>query len=110
MLKFIQAIPSGFLWGFLGAAAANSLRLFTFVGRKDGQRAAILGDRLYWLEFAVLPIIGGVVAAAYGERCPDFPRLLSFHLGLSAPAIIRLGFGSVSHGNEPTDPATKAGR
>jgi len=99
-----MTIPSSFWWGFLGALSANCLRLFSFVGQTGGTRAAVLGDKLYKYEFMVLPLIGGVVAAAYGEIGQTFTatHILPFHLGLSAPAIIRLGVGSVGHGKEPT--------
>jgi hypothetical protein len=97
-----DAIPNGFVWGFLGALAANCLRLFSFVGQRTPQRDAILGDPIYKAEFIILPFIGGIVAAAYGDAAHTLPHILPFHLGLSAPAIIKLGTGSVSHGKEPT--------
>jgi hypothetical protein len=103
--NLLKEIPVGFYWGFLGGISANCLRLFSFVGQSGPQRQAVLGDKLYKFEFIILPFIGGIVAAAYGEAgsYSTHVYVLPFHLGLSAPAIIRLGSGAMAHGNEPTN-------
>jgi hypothetical protein len=103
--NLIRELPSGFWWGFLGAFSANCWRLISFVGhRGHPQRTAVLGDPLYKVGFVVLPFLGGVVAAAYGDPSTiPHPHILPFHLGLSTPAIIKLGTGSISHGNESSN-------
>jgi len=99
---FIHDYPF-FIWGFFGASVANFLRLFAFVGQKNAQRSAVLGDYLYWVEFAVFPLLGGIFASAYGEASISYPHILPFHLGMSAPAIMKLMAGASRHGNEPTN-------
>jgi len=48
-----------------------------------------LGDSLYWLPFIAWPLLGGLVGYLYNDSAVPLGKLVSFHLGISSPLILR---------------------
>lgn len=46
-------------------------------------------DPLYWLPFAVWPLLGGFVGYLYNEASSPLGKLVAFHIGVSSPLILR---------------------
>jgi hypothetical protein len=94
-----------FVWGFAGGLSVNFLRLGAFAGKRKAERDVFLRDPIYWIQFFGVPVIGGLVAQAYGDVTCPLPGILPFHIGASAPALIKLIAGPL---NAPERKASKA--
>jgi hypothetical protein len=46
-------------------------------------------DIFYWLPFLAWPFLGSVVAFVYNDVSSPLGKLVSFHIGLSTPIILR---------------------
>ncbi|TMC24650.1 MAG: hypothetical protein E6J34_00195 [Chloroflexi bacterium] len=72
----------------IGGMAVNLLNLMD-VQTQSKDRRPDFKDWLYWLPFVVWPILGGVVAFIYQEANTPLTKVVAFHIGASAPLIIR---------------------
>lgn len=82
-----------FAWGFVGGLSANFLRLCAFAGRRKAERDLFLRDPIYWIQFFGVPLVGAFIAFGYGEANCPLPGILPFHIGASAPALVKLMVG-----------------
>lgn len=64
-------------------------------------------DPLFWLPFAVWPILAAVLGYAYNESAANLTPLLALNVGLSAPLVFRamseanpFGSGAIDPGGE----------
>lgn len=46
-------------------------------------------DFLYWLPFFAWPLLGGLVGYLYNDAAAPLGKLVSFHVGISSPLILR---------------------
>lgn len=81
-------LASVFGFAVFGGFALNALRLFDLHSRSQAERDALL-NRIYWLQFVVLPFIGGGVAIAYDTSGIHLNAILAINIGASAPAILK---------------------
>jgi hypothetical protein len=78
-----------FLYAFAGGLCINLIRLFELT--RSDERAAtrlIVRDPIYWVQFFLTPLVGGLLAIAYGVET-KLPPLLAFHIGVSTPMLIK---------------------
>lgn len=76
-------------WSVFGGFAINALRLFDLQKNSQAERGAILRQPLYWIQFFILPLIGGGVACAYDSSGSHLNAILAVNIGASAPAILK---------------------
>jgi len=46
-------------------------------------------DVLYWLPFFAWPLLGGLVGYLYNDSAMPLGKLVSFHIGISSPLILK---------------------
>jgi len=79
---------SAFAFGFVGGLAVNIIRLYTISQSPKEDRP--LFDAVYFAQFSLLAVLGGVVAVAHSLDQPIKP-LIAFNVGVSVPALIKAG-------------------
>lgn len=72
----------------VGGLSVNVLNLLE-LQQVPKERRPDFKDWLYWLPFAVWPAIGAVLAFLYSNDQAPLGRIVAFHVGLSAPLILR---------------------
>ena len=55
----------------------------------QGKRPPTFSDPLYIIQFFIVPLIGFFVAYAYFESGTPLSPMLTIHIGVSAPLIIK---------------------
>jgi len=95
LAMYERLVATGFAWGFWGGLLANFVRLLYVCSLDKSERDALLSNFYYWLQFVGLPIVGGVLSHLYtaDAKCA-LPEILQFHVGISAPALMKLLMGS----------------
>lgn len=86
--------------GAAGALAIQLLNLMELPNVAKDKRPD-LTDFVYWLPFAIAPLLGGFVCWAYSESGYTIKPLLGIHLGISAPLILRAMASAIPKGYEP---------
>lgn len=72
----------------IGGFSVNILQLMEYSKLPKLERPDFR-DLLFWLPYAVWPILGGVLAFAYIESGINLSPILALNVGLSAPLIFR---------------------
>ena len=93
---------AAFGYGFLGAFLLGILRLGEMAGIPKIQRPPTFSDWVWDVQFFGLPVVGGAVAWLYCVDGTALKPLLTVHIGLSAPLILKAMAAVV-----PTKPPTK---
>lgn len=93
--------------GASGALAIQLLNLMELSNIAKDKRPD-LRDPLYWIPFAIAPVLGGFVAWAYATSGYTVKPLLAIHLGVSAPLILRAMASAAPTMHEPVKPADGA--
>ena len=71
-----------------GGVTINFVHLIEYSKRPKKERPDF-SDILYWIVFLLYPILGAFLAYVYVESGVKLTPILSFHIGLSAPLILR---------------------
>lgn len=93
---------AAFGYGFLGAFLLGILRLGEMASIPKIQRPATFSDWVWVVQFLGLPLVGGAVAWLYCVDGTALKPLLTVHIGVSAPLILKAMAAVV-----PAKPPTK---
>lgn len=80
---------AAFGYGFLGAFLLGILRLGEMASIPKLQRPPTFSDWVWIVQFVGLPLVGGAVAWLYCVDGTMLKPLLTVHIGLSAPLILK---------------------
>jgi len=72
----------------VGGLIYNVLQLLE-LQRKPRDERPDLKDFFYWLPFLVWPLLGGFLAYVYETPSTPLNKILSLHIGIASPLIIR---------------------
>jgi hypothetical protein len=84
----LAAIPSAAWYAFFGALALKLLEL-TELAKISRANRPDLTDIIYWVPYAIMPIVGGGLAFAYVASSVEMKPMLAINVGVSAPLILR---------------------
>jgi hypothetical protein len=84
----LSAVPPAVWFGFCGAVALKLLELAELAKVPKASRPD-LKDPVYWVPFAVMPILGGGLVFAYVASSVEMKPMLAVNVGVSAPLILR---------------------
>jgi hypothetical protein len=87
----------------IGGASVNLLNLME-LQNVPKERRPDFKDWLYWLPYLIWPLLGGVVAFMYQQADAPLTKTVAFHVGASAPLIIRSMANVIPAPARPTDP------
>lgn len=88
MLAASEILIAPVILAALGSFVANLLNLLE-LPHIPKERRPDLRDPLYWVAFVVWPILGGIVGYLYNDTASPLGKLVAFHLGISAPLILK---------------------
>lgn len=76
---------------FIAAAGALIYNVLQFLEVLSKPRASQPDFKswLYWLPYAIWPVLGGFLAYVYQTPTTPLSKFVSFHIGLSSPLILR---------------------
>ena len=80
---------SEFIFAAFGGFAVNFLRLIEIGRLPRSERPDTFSDWIYCLQFFGMPLIGGVLALAYGWSGTTLSPILAINIGASAPLILK---------------------
>jgi hypothetical protein len=84
-----------FWHGFFGGLAVNILPLGEIARLSKLDRPENFRDWMYCVQFAFLPMLGGLMAQAYHGSGSPLTPILAINVGASAPAILKTMAGAV---------------
>ena len=76
---------------FCGAFGGLAMRLLDLAElyKLPPERRPDVRDPLYWIQFFVFPLVGGVTTFAYAQSGTELNAILAVNIGASAPLILR---------------------
>lgn len=74
---------------YLGGLIANCVRLMELQKTPIAERPITFRDPLYTFQFFVMPAIGSFLVYLYTNSGSALTPFVSFHIGVSAPLIIK---------------------
>jgi hypothetical protein len=81
-------LTQSIILAFLGGLALNVLKLVELQNVAKDRRPDFK-DPLYWLAFAVWPIVGGFFGFLFDDDRAPLSKVVAFQIGMSAPLILR---------------------
>lgn len=84
----LAAIPPAAWYAFFGALALKLLE-FTELAKIPKASRPDLKDPVYWVAYAIMPMVGGGLAYAYVASSVEMKPMLAINVGVSAPLILR---------------------
>lgn len=81
-----QIFSAPVIVAMFGGLTVNLLNMVELLNVPKDRRP--FKDLLYWACFCIWPILGGVLGYMYNETA-SIGKLVAFHIGLSAPLILR---------------------
>lgn len=103
MLLQIDIMSPQVMLAVIGGFTVNVLNLLE-LRNVPRERRPDFHDILYWLPFLIWPILGGVVAYLYNDSSAPLTKIVAFHIGMSAPLILRSMANVVPHQVQATLP------
>lgn len=85
---FFSAIPSQAYFATAGGFAVKFLELAELHSVAKEHRPS-LGEGLYWVNFFVIPLLGGALGYVYFSSDMILKPIIAVNVGISAPLIIR---------------------
>jgi hypothetical protein len=77
------------IFATVGGLAINFLRYVEVMRKTKDEEKEFSKTKLYWIQFLITPIIGGIIAAAYGASGINMTPILAIQIGASAPLILK---------------------
>ena len=87
----------------IGGLVVNVLSLLELKNIPKERRPS-LKDPLYWLAFVTWPFLGGLVGYLYNDASSPLGKFVAFHVGLSAPLILKAAASAIPAQVQPTLP------
>lgn len=74
---------------YIGGVIANLIRLFDLLDVPIEERPIRFRDPLYLAQFILMPMVGSFLVYIYCQSGSNLNSLASFHIGLSAPLMVK---------------------
>ncbi len=75
------------LWGFAGGLLAKLLQVVRHANLPKEARPILMSDPMFWVSWASLGLLGGLVTLAYERSGVRLPPIVAINIGASAPLI-----------------------
>lgn len=85
----ISSITILIVVAYLGGICINIVRHVELRRIPREKRDLITGDPLYSLQFFLIPAVGSIIVLVYVLGAVTMNSILAFHIGASAPAIMK---------------------